>query len=85
MLRLFLLLFFIQAKVICTAQLLDSLLRADSNLVIRKVMANPEKYRLQIVVSSQSLVVSCQLQEQEFALETPNSQLLPQMSFQVTS
>ena len=60
MLRLFLLLFFIHVKVICTAQLLDSLLRADSNLVVRKVMANPEKYRLQIVYSYQLSVFSRQ-------------------------
>ena len=51
--RLLLFLFFIQANLICTAQLLDSLLRADSSFVVKKVMANPEKYRLQIVFSRQ--------------------------------
>lgn len=59
--RQLLFLFFIQANLICNAQLLDSLLRADSSFVVRKVMANPEKYRLQLVFSRQSSVESRQL------------------------
>lgn len=52
------LLFVMFSNAICQAQLLDSLLRADSSAVVRKVMANPEKYRLQLVVSHQSSVDS---------------------------
>ncbi len=66
MLRLVVFLFFLLPIAICQAQLLESLLLADSNLIVRKVMANPDKYRVQIIytetnpVNSQKLIVNSQ-------------------------
>lgn len=48
MARLLFVFFFLVKESICIGQLLDSLLRTDSSWVVKTVLADPERYRIQI-------------------------------------